>query len=198
MPRVSNPRPTVIYWLFDMRPETLFEWPGGRPFYCGKTVRNAPWRLSKHKRAACRTPKRPISIWLNACGENVRAQTMEVVATTGDWIEREKHWIATLRFLYPGCANVSDGGAGVLGMVRSEAARLKTSLALKGRKMSAEQRAKLSAVKKGIPTKKPSDETRAKMSASMKGKKKGRPLSEKHRANISIAQRARFAKARAA
>ena len=80
-----------------------------------------------------------------------------------------------------GCLrNLTDGGDGTSGAVHSPETRAKLSAASKGRKLSAEARAKVSAAASN-----PSPETRAKMSAALKGRKH----SPEHRAKISAAVR---------
>lgn len=117
--------PTAIYWLYDMRPETIAKgWTNGYPFYCGKTIFDPEFRLRQHQNEASRTSKRPVCIWLAACGRhNVRAVTIEIVPADGDWQQRERHWIAHLRKEVPICANVCDGGQGLHGFVADRRTR---------------------------------------------------------------------------
>jgi hypothetical protein len=103
---------TLIYWLFDIRPETLSFWPEGRPFYCGKTIRTAKYRLHQHKWQAQHRPDREHSKRLLECGEHVDIRVVETVPPDGSWIKRERHWIAYLRSLFPGVTNIADGGEG--------------------------------------------------------------------------------------
>lgn len=153
--RRKNTRPTLIYWLLDIRPETIAAgWPVGKPFYCGKTVSTTNDRLRGHRECARRFPAREISKRLAACGEHVSVLTMETVPVEGDWRARERHWIKILRFSFPDVANISAGGHGTVGMVHS-----------------AETRAKISTSKAGKPGKPRSAETRAKISAIHKGRK---------------------------
>lgn len=168
MPRNSNARPTLIYWLFDTRPETLVTWPNGRPFYCGKTVEGAKVRLKNHRSVARKYPNRPISQHLNACGIHVRIQIMEIVPASCDWSNRERFFISTIRLLYPGGANTTDGGEGAPGLVQSREHRAKLSAAHAGKKLSAEHRANMV----GRPF---SLETRARMSAAKKVESDRRP-----------------------
>lgn len=189
MPRRPNTRPTNIYWLFDVRPETLATYPLGRPFYCGKTVQEIRYRLTAHKT----TPKGGAKEMLLACGEYVRTELMEVVPVGGDWIARERGWIRTLRLVNPDCVNVADGGQGAPGNVRTEASKRLMSEKMKGRKFSPETIAKMSARMRGNPIrkgKKLSPEQSAALSASRFGKKRG-PQSVEHREKIGAAQRGR-------
>jgi hypothetical protein len=208
MPRIPNTRPTSIYWLFDTRPETLIEWPQGRPFYCGKTVSDVEFRFAEHCRDANRYPARPVSAWIIECATFVRVQIMQIVTASENWRECERRWIGTLRLLYPGCANVSDGGEGTPGAVHSATARLKMSIARKGKKhspehcakiaaahrgkiVSAATRAKMSAYRTGRPTStgyRHSPESLAKMSAA----KKGKPLAPDHLAKLVASRTATY------
>lgn len=180
MPRVRNVRPTVVYWLFDTRPEITAKHPKGYPFYCGKTVMRPEQRLCSHFIAARKHPDRPISKRLNECGKHVRIEVMATAPACESWteqerawIELEKHWIHTLRLLWSGSVNVSEGGSGASGVVRSVEFRRKLSEAHKGTKrgpMSAEARAKMSASRTGRKRKPFSDEHRAKLSATAKNR----------------------------
>jgi hypothetical protein len=196
MPRLPNTRPTSIYWLFDMRPETLVEWPKGRPFYCGKSIYDPPSRLRDHRASARKYPNRLISIWLNNCTVHVRVQTMEIVPPDGDWRERERFWIHTIRLLHPGGANIANGGEGAPGLIHTPDTRMKIGKASSARKrtpFSEEARARMSAAHLGkkLGPRSPehnakfqrrcSDETREKISAALKGKKR----SAAHRAKLS-------------
>lgn len=221
MPRRPNTKPTIIYWLVDMRPETLTRYPDGWPFYCGKTIEGAEVRLKNHRAVARKHPSRPVSGWLNACGLYVKIQIMETIAAPGNWCERERFWIGTIRLFYPGGANVTDGGEGTPGLIQSREHRAKLSAAHTGKKkspehrakmfgrlVSVETRAKISAVQKG---RKRPPETCAKISAGHKGRRKsaetranmsaaqkGRTFSVEHLAKLSAAQCARFARSRKA
>jgi hypothetical protein len=167
MRRRPNDRPTNIYWLVDMRPETIAAgWHSGRPFYCGKTVDQPIIRLGKHRGSARQYPKRPVSEMLRQCGEQVRIQIMEVVPVGGDWVACEKRWIRTLRFSFPDIVNVSNGGEGPTGIIRTAEYRAKISKSLTGKKLSPEHRAKCRAAKVGQII---SAEHRAKISAAKMG-----------------------------
>ena len=188
MPRRPNTRPTEIYWLVDIRPETLSGgWSGGRPFYCGKTVKGSYLRFSDHKVDATRHPNRRISKELLACANFVRVEVMETVPVDGKWAERERFWIRQLRHVNANAANVSAGGAGVPGLIHSDQAKAKVSAGNKGRKRSAEHRAAISeALRNRICT----EAIRANMRAAQKGKIYV-PLSVESRAKISAANTGR-------
>lgn len=168
MPRRPNTRATSIYWLFDMRPKTLIEYPKGRAFYCGKTVRAPEKRLRDHRAVAAKRPHGKVSASILACGEFIRVLTIEIVPVEQDWRAREQYWIATLRLLNSDCANVSDGGDGSPGWIPSNEWRAKRSAALQGMKHSSETREKISATQRGKPK---SPEARASMGDGQRGRK---------------------------
>lgn len=181
MARRRNDRPTVIYWLVDMRPEILSRWPEGLPFYCGKTVLGIKVRFNLHLSDARRI-NRPSALRLRECNGYVRIQIVETVAPDGDWIEAEKRWISALRSKFPESVNVTSGGQGAPGNIHTDATRAKISATKKGKPKSAEHRAKLSAALRG---RKLSAEVCAKMSAGRMGK----PLSPAHRKATSIGRK---------
>jgi hypothetical protein len=187
--RRKNTRPTFIYWLLDIRPETIAAgWPAGCPFYCGKSVR-PNLRLGEHKKAAARGGALPVHGAVRDSGKFLILQAMETVPADGDWVAREKSWIRTLRHFNPDCANVADGGSGAPGFVLSEphreilrlanTGRPKTTTELaaigaahRGKIVSEATRAKLRAAKVGKPN---SDESKAKQSSALRGKKQLKP-----------------------
>lgn len=154
--RRKETRPTSIYWLVDNR--------DGIPFYCGKTVLALSHRLDCHKREA-RTGTRRVHVKVRNCGESVSIHQVESVPVEGDWSAREKRWIFLLRHMNPDCCNTADGGAGATGHI-----------------VSAETRAKLSAMFKGRSTHTP--EMRAHLSAIGMGRKRSRESVEKGRAKM--------------
>jgi hypothetical protein len=130
MPRRPNTKPTNIYWLYDTRPETVAVFgPEGQPFYCGKTVCSIGHRFRGHRNSVAKHPERKISKYLILCGELVRTVNIEIVLPNADWVERERHWIRTLRTINPNCANESDGGDGVPGMIHTAKSRQRMSTA---------------------------------------------------------------------
>lgn len=121
MPRIRDARPTNIYWLVDVRPETLTGgWSGGKPFYCGKTVSSPRQRFSAHKCEARNKPTRLISAAIIECMGHIHIETMAVVPAHGDWEEAERRWIRQIRLNNPDAVNVSDGGTGTPGAVHSD------------------------------------------------------------------------------
>lgn len=133
MPRRPNNNLTSIYWIMDLRPEIIADgYSSGKPFYCGKTIFDPQLRLFDHRgRDSRRHPNRPIAKRLAVCGDHVRLQVMEVVPVGKDWAERERFWIRMLRFAYPDCVNVADGGSGAAGCIPSEETRRKRGISLR-------------------------------------------------------------------
>jgi len=93
-----------------------------------------------------------------------------------DLNEAERRYIAKFRSIGLNLRNMTDGGGG--GSVHSEESKIKLSIALKGKTLSHETRAKISAGHMGNVL---SSETRAKISAALKGK----TLSPETRAKMS-------------
>jgi hypothetical protein len=149
MPRQKNTRPTSIYWLVDIRPETIAAgWAQGLPFYCGKSVRPEA-RLREHKRASSLDSSRPVLVRIYECGESVRLDVLETIDAEGDWISREKHHIALLRRINPECTNVADGGEGIPGFIPNEQQRANIGAATRARSQCPKYRSRLSASHKG-------------------------------------------------
>jgi hypothetical protein len=150
MPRQPNTLPTTIYWLVDTRPETIANgWSNGYPFYCGKTIFSAEKRLVEHYATAVKHPHRAIAAWIRGCGKHICVQIMETVPTDKDWAERERYWIATLRLLWPLCANTTNGGQGALGLVHPRESVERRAAKHRGLKRTPETRAKIGAASKG-------------------------------------------------
>lgn len=171
--RRHTKRSTIIYWLFDTRPDE---------------------RLRQHRVSARRFPNRPVSLRIDECGTHIRIKVMETVPGDNDrdiqersWIDREKFWVRTLRLLHEDAANVADGGQGALGSTHSIATREKMRAARIGRKrepFSVECIAKMSAAKLG---KRFSIEHRQRISAALTG----RAVSDEARAKMSASARNR-------
>lgn len=174
MARRLNTRPTLIYWLFDTRPETVAVFgPEGQPFYCGKTVEGLPRRFRSHFKDAKRWSSRKTATMVMACGkEHLRIQLMETVPVDGDWVERECWWIAECRRVNPNCTNIAKGGQGPVGYIPSDAQRdlarrlMTGNKNAKGTVYTAEQRAAMSERYRG---RRATAETKAKMRASHRG-----------------------------
>jgi hypothetical protein len=179
-------RSTNIYWLIDVRPETIASgWPIGKPFYCGKTVNSAHQRRLDHKYEAAKGTRK-IHARVRECGENFRIQVMEIVPPGVDWSAREKHWIYLLRGSFPDNCNSADGGAGAPGRIVTEETRAKISAASKRQRHTPEAKAKITAFLTGRKWKPESIEK-------MRNSLRGRKLSPEQCAAISARNKARFA-----
>lgn len=182
MPRCRNTKSTSIYWLVDVRPETIAGgWSGGKPFYCGKTTQPVRKRISSHYADARRHGNRRVGSILRLCGDHLRVVVMEIVPADGDWPAREKFWISQVRLMNPDCANISDGGFGMTGYIATEETRRKMSAALSGKTRTAEQREHIRQLKTGTIH---GPEMRRKVSEANQGK----VLSEETRQKIRIAR----------
>jgi hypothetical protein len=205
---------TYIYTLHDPRDWSIR--------YVGKA--NDPVsRLKVHIR-------QPLLIGMRRFVDDLRivgmAPTLNVLQITSQsqWKYWEQFWIATVRASGADLLNIAKGGngcqegAGHAGIKHSAQTRTKFSLQRKGRVLSPEWRANVSASLKGIKRnpesvarsaqsrkgRKHSLESRAKMSASLKGRtysaetralwsvqRKGRPHSKDHSAKIGAALKGR-------
>lgn len=214
MRRNPNTRPTLIYWLFDTRPETISpEWPNGKPFYCGKTVDSLIGRLRDHFKDAKRWPGRRTAMMVTDCGrEQLDIRLIETVPSSRDWVEREKFWIRTIRSLNPNATNIATGGQGPVGYIPTDAQRERSRTTMLGNKnakgtvptpaaraavadsnrtriVSIETRDKMRASHRGSP----SLEERERIAASLRGKKH----TDERRANMRNAALARHARKKA-
>jgi group I intron endonuclease len=109
------------------------------------------------------------------------AFTREILehTTIEDVNARETYWIAELNTREHGY-NMTEGGEGTRGIIRSEEYRAKQRVAKTGKKYSNETRSRMSAAHIG---KRFSDESRARMCIAQKGRRK----SAEHRAKLSAA-----------
>lgn len=106
-------RDVTIYWLLDMRPETIAAGnPAGYPFFCGKTTEPEA-RLHKLLTDAWRLAT-PRDERIDQCGiEHVRMHVVTVIPAGEPWRERLISSIAMLKHCWPvGNCNVSATGAG--------------------------------------------------------------------------------------
>ena len=128
--------------------------------YIGKSVTFKD-RVSSHRRAS-RAKKdgdwKSKSVWNEAIRRigwhNLTVMILEFVPEGVSLIKRERYWIARLKTKYPNGYNKNEGGGGVTR--HTEEAKAKISAGNKGKKRSAETRAKMSAKKMGntnAPTK---------------------------------------------
>jgi hypothetical protein len=112
-----------IYWLVDVRPETLLTHPLGKPFYCGLAIgRSLARRLSAHRSESKWEDSgikggrhvRKVAFWFAQRDPHVQIQEMENLNHwCGDMVginERFWFWISSLRLLWPDNANENDNG----------------------------------------------------------------------------------------
>jgi len=119
-------RTTAIY--------ALCEYPSWRPRYVGKTVQYLHERHKAHIRDAKRGGTRPVNYWLRkriAADQRLAIKLIEYVQPGGDWIARERHWIATYRAEQPDLLNLCDGGEGFAGYKMTAAHKAKIAAALR-------------------------------------------------------------------
>ena len=111
------------------------------------------------------------------------------------WEARERYWIAQGRARGWPIENIADGGNAVTDTSgpRSPEHCAKLSAALKGRALTPERRANISAARRGIRTGPRTRETRAKISTALRG----RSLSAQHRSKLSAAKTAYYERRRA-
>ena len=161
---------------------------GGEPFYVGV---GSDDRIADHFREAAAGKKQAhrLSIIRQASAES-KVIGCEIIGWTDDWqealsIEVEKIARTGRRDLGLGpLTNLTDGGEGQRGIIRSSETRAKISVAHKGKVVSENTRLLLRMKNLG---KKSSQETRAKQSLAMMG----RPVSEETRGIISAAHKGR-------
>lgn len=153
--------------------------PNGDPFYVGKaTSRYRPSMFSHrnaiHKNIAAKHGK-----------DNIKIEVVEF-PTHDDVLAAEIAAIAQFRAEGYFLANLTDGGEGMLGFKPSDETRRIWSEQRKGRKASAETRAKLSAIHKG--NKHNLGRKLSERECELLSKRfKGIPKSESHRAKIAAA-----------
>lgn len=135
----------VIYTLCDPRDLEIR--------YVGVTVRTLKQRLTGHisdakrGRESCHRNN-----WIKgilAAGLVPLIAELEVVPHDATWQDRERFWIREYRLKGYNLCNLTDGGEGAKGFIRSPETRAKLSAASKGRRQGAETRAKRSAAMKG-------------------------------------------------
>lgn len=148
--------------------------------YVGSTV-NAANRWSDHKSRLRKGTHPNISLQSSWTTYGCDAFAFEVleVAPTERLLEREQHWIDSLKAALPASGfNRHQNAASPLGTKRTEEHRAALRAMRKGVKKSPEHIAKLAAAHIGS---KRSEETKKKMSAIHKGK----TISEEHKARLS-------------
>lgn len=121
-------RPTFIYLLHD--PTDV-----SQRVYVGKTVKALSERWDGHLYDARSGKKRPLCHWINKLerrGVVPGRILLEMVAPGGDWSEAESFWIASLRFMGASLLNVTGGGQGQSGVIRSPETREKIAAKKRG------------------------------------------------------------------
>ncbi len=127
--RNSHRPMTTIYALSDPRTSEVR--------YVGKTAGPMRKRMAVHRAAArLRATKRHVEAWVRSLLD-ARCEpaviVLEQVRPPIDWRLREQFWIATLRRVGCRLTNLTIGGDGSSGTVRSESAKAKWRAAMKGR-----------------------------------------------------------------
>lgn len=205
-----------IYGLYDSRfPEDCR--------YIGKTIRTLNTRLRDHHTEAKGKAKHHRATWIRSvldAGATLIIKDFEhYFYFDREELKRvgsgpEKKWIASGREQGYDLVNGTDGGEGVVGYTYTDEARAKMSAAKKGKPLSSEHCAKLSAALIGNQYAlgmRHTPETKAKMSEQRKGnqhrlgiphteetkaKLRGRKASDETRAKQSASQKARYARIR--
>lgn len=170
----------------------LLTFPSGKR-YVGITSASAQERFARHVTFAA-AGKRLCAVHQAILKYGAQAVVVETLARAPwcDLVKMERDAIARLRTKFPHGYNLTDGGEGTLGSVRSPESRERMSAIKKaaGVKLSQDHIAKL----KGInATRVRSVEERAKLSASLKG----RIRSAEHSANLGRANKGRTLSAEA-
>lgn len=167
--------------------------------YIGKTLFELNYRKRKHIEASNRNSP---YYFHRALGKydpsNFEWVILFVSNNDLELCEYEKYFIKTIGTMLPKGYNLTKGGDGIGGYRFSEDTKRKMSLLRKGKKLSEETKAVISASKKGIPNKghkgrSHSKETKVKISNSLKGRKNG-PLSEELKKKLSIIAKKRYFK----
>lgn len=105
-----------------------------------------------------------------------------------DWMDfLERKYIKKCNTLTPNGYNMTRGGRGLSGYSHTEESRSKVGAAQKGKVVSEETRAKMSAVRKNCKRNPTSEETKAKISQAQKGRK----FTEEHKRKLSEAAKKR-------
>ena len=124
--------------------------------YVGQTTRGAQVRWREHVRHACCAKHAdfnyPISWAIRKYGADVFESRVLAVARTKEELDNlEKVWIILLQTRKPNGYNLGIGGEGNPGLKHTDKAKAKIAAAHRGKPLSAEHRATLSAAGKGNP-----------------------------------------------
>ena len=123
--QIGDATPWVRIYALCEYPET--------PRYVGKTARWLHERHKQHIRAA-KIAKLPVQRWMLKQIEQrkpLMIKLLENVPPTADWQEREAFWIAKLRAEGADLLNLTTGGEGFHGLIRSAECRAKIAAALR-------------------------------------------------------------------
>jgi len=161
------------------------DFPNGKS-YIGISFKNAQGRFDRHRKNATGNNSNDQHALYNAWRKYGEPKlTVLAVVENSLLHETEIKAIAVYKTKSPDGYNLTRGGEGVVGLMRSMESRAKMSAARKGGKfgkLSEEHRAKIGAFQRGKVV---SEESRAKMSAASRG----RVISLETRAKISLATR---------
>jgi len=124
--------------------------------YVGISKYETPDKRLKQHISKARKNKRPSykDNWINSIsndGGEIIAIILETNLSWEEAKEREIFYIAHYRSLGHALTNLTDGGDGALGFVRSAESNIKTSVTMLGRKYSSERCANISASRLGKP-----------------------------------------------
>lgn len=177
----------------------MIRFPNGKA-YIGITSKTASRRRVVHLHHARKGRAGALQSAIRKYGDSFE---LKVLLIANDWsylCEMERRAIKVFSTKSPDGYNLTDGGEGCAGMVRSAEYRARMSEAKRGKKSSAparrgwshtaEAKAKISEARKGHPV---SEETRRKIGISKQGNRYnvGRPCNEAVRKKISEAQKGR-------
>lgn len=118
-------RTTAIYALCEA---------DNTPRYVGKTVMYLHQRHKAHLRAAQRGGRLPVNRWLKkriSEGDWLTIRLLEYVPPNGDWIAKERYWIARYRDEGFDLLNLTDGGEGLAGHKFTQSHKDKIAAALR-------------------------------------------------------------------
>jgi len=166
--------------------------------YIGQTVKAPERRLLAHKSQAKRR-RAAVHHWICKVFEHGHALCMTILIDNAEWAVSERMEIEKRRSAGERLLNLTDGGDGIPGAVRSDETRRKISEARKGMKFSEEHCESMSLCRMGRT---PSLAAIEKQRAKMKGRtpknlkdlheaKRGIPRSEETKAKISASLRGR-------
>lgn len=170
----------IIYALCD--PAT------GAPRYIGKTARSVKLRLQDHVLRARRGAMTHLSHWLCSIEYRPLLRIIEDGIQESDLNQKERFWIATFRkhgFLLTNGTPGGDGGPTFKGRKHSAESRARISRAAKGRDMTKAVAAS-SARRKAVPVQL-TKETRLRLSQMNKGNQRGKGYKHTTEAKAKIA-----------